>query len=224
MTDDPHDQGPLLRAGPAKAPLAMVLLHGRGGAAEEMLGLGAALAPADVAFFAPQAAGRSWWPTSFLAPMGRLQPWLDSALATVARAVAAAEAEGWPRERIVVLGFSQGACLALEHVARAGRRYAGVCGLSGGLVGVADAEGAATDDLYGHAPKRFDYAGQLEDAPVYLGCHAADPHIPLRRVRETAGALTAMGADVATAIHPGPGHAILEADVAAARAMIAGVG
>jgi phospholipase/carboxylesterase len=221
MTDDPHADAPILRAGPARAALAMVLLHGRGGAAGEMLSMGAALAPADVAFFAPQAAGRSWWPTSFLAPMAQLQPWLDSALAAADRAIAAARAEGWADERIMLLGFSQGACLALEHVARAGRRYAGVCGLSGGLVGTADADAAPSADLYGHPPKRFEYAGRLDGVPAYLGCHAMDPHIPRRRVDESARTLTALGASVTTAIHPGQGHAIVDRDVAAVRAMIA---
>lgn len=220
-TADPHADAAILRAGPARAPLAMVLLHGRGGAASEMLSLGAALAPADVAFFAPQAAGRSWWPTSFLAPMAQLEPWLGSALAAADRAVATARAEGWADDRIIVLGFSQGACLALEHVARAGRRYAGVCALSGGLVGTADAEGVPAEDIYGHGPKRFDYPGRLDGTRAYLGCHAADPHIPLRRVQDSAAVLDGLGAAVTTAIHPGQGHAILERDVAAIRAMVA---
>jgi phospholipase/carboxylesterase len=218
---DPHADAPVLRAGPAAAPIAMVLLHGRGARAEDMFGLGAALAPAGAALFAPQAAARSWWPTSFLAPMAQLEPWLGSALAAAARGVAAARAEGWPDVRIVVAGFSQGACLALEHVARAGGRFGGVCALSGGLVGTADAAGAPTDALYGHEPKRFDYVARLDGTPVYLGCHETDPHIPLRRVRDSADALAALGADVTTAIHPGTGHAVVERDIAAVRAMTA---
>jgi phospholipase/carboxylesterase len=221
MTSDPHAQAPILRAGAAEAPLALVLIHGRGGGAEDIMGLGAALAPAGAALFAPQAAGRSWWPTSFLAPMAQLRPWLDSALAAVDRAAAAARGAGFADERIALLGFSQGACLALEYAARAARPFHGVIGLSGGLVGTADAEGAAAADLYDQPPKRFDYPGWLDGVAVHLGCHERDPHIPLRRVRETEAALSAMGAAVTAVIHPGPGHAVTQADAAAARALLA---
>jgi predicted esterase len=199
----------------------MVLLHGRGAGADEMLRLGAAIAPAGVAFFAPQAAGRSWWPTSFLAPMAQLQPWLGSALAAVDQAVAAARDEGWEDGRILLLGFSQGACLALEHAARSGGRHGSVFGLSGALVGTADAGESPVEDLHGHAPKRFDYQGGLNGRHIYLSGHQADPHIPLRRVRESADAFAALGAEVTTTIHPGSGHAVMQSDVAAVRAAVA---
>ena len=222
VSDDPHASGRLLRRGPARAARALVLVHGRGAGAEDILGLGAALAPADTAFFAPEAAGRSWWPTSFLAPMAQLDPWLDSGLAAVARAVEAANAEGFEDGRLLLLGFSQGACLALEYAARAARPIKGVCALSGALVGTADADGAPASDLYGHRPKQFAYADRLDGLPVYIGCHAQDPHIPLRRVRESETALVRQGAVCTVSIHPGAGHGVTQADAAAVRAMLAG--
>ena len=198
----------------------MVLLHGRGAGAEDILGLGAALSPADTAFFAPEAAGRSWWPTSFLAPMAQLEPWLGSALAAADRAVAAANAEGHADGDILLLGFSQGACLALEYAARAARPFKGVCALSGGLVGTANGDGVPAADLYGQGPKRFDYAARLAGLPVYIGCHAQDPHIPLRRVRESADVLTGLAAACRVTVHPGAGHGVVQADVTAVRAML----
>lgn len=220
MTEDPHAAAPLLRRGPARAARAMVLLHGRGAGAEDILRLGAALAPADTAFFAPEASGRSWWPTSFLAPMAQLEPWLGSALAAADRAVAAANAEGYADRDILLLGFSQGACLALEYAARAARPFMGVCALSGGLVGMADAEGASAADLYGQAPKRFGYTSRLDGLPVYIGCHAQDPHIPLRRVRESEAVLSGLGAACRVTVHAGAGHGVVHADVSAVRAML----
>ena len=221
MTRDPHGQAELHRRGPARADLALVLLHGRGAGARDILDLGAALVPAGAAFFAPEAAGRSWWPTSFLAPMQALEPWLGSALAAVERAVAAAGREGYPEERICLLGFSQGACLALEYAARSGRRPRAVGALSGGLVGTSDGEDVSSDALYGHRPKRFDYGARLPGVPVYLGCHARDPHIPLARVRESAAVLSGLGADCRVAIHPGAGHGVTADDVAAMRRLLA---
>lgn len=220
---DPHNGQPPLRRGPtvATAELALVLVHGRGGGAESILGLGEAASPAATAFFAPQAARNSWWPTSFLAPMDALQPWLPSALAAVDRAVEAARAEGFANERILLTGFSQGACLALEYAARAGRRFRGVAALSGALVGTADAAGAPRAELYGHAPKSFDYAADLGRMPVYIGCHEQDPHIPLARVAESETLLKKLGATAQVAIHPGAGHGVTQSDLAALRAMVA---
>jgi phospholipase/carboxylesterase len=221
MADDPHATGTLSRGGPARAPRALVLLHGRGAGADDILALGAALAPAETALFSPEARGRSWWPTSFLAPLHQLQPWLDGALAAVGRAVAAANAEGHADAAITLLGFSQGACLALEYAARAGRRFNGVCALSGGLVGTGDVGGPPTPDLYGYAPKRFDYQAALDSLPVYIGCHERDPHIPARRVRESEAALTRLGAACHVTMHPGAGHGVTEADARAVRRMLA---
>ncbi len=220
---DPHAGAVLHRIGaaPGAASIGLVLLHGRGGTAADILGLLRLLKRADIAAFAPEAAGNSWWPVSFLAPMPALDPWLGSALAAVDRAVSAAEAEGIARDRLLIGGFSQGACLALEWAARRGGPLAGVLGFSGGLIGTADAPGGADPALHGHAPKRMDQDGRLGGVPVWLGCHAADPHIPAARVAETAGRLAGLGARVERVEHPGAGHGLTPADVAALRRMAA---
>ncbi|SFH48666.1 phospholipase/carboxylesterase [Palleronia marisminoris] len=220
MTGDPHGTARIHRHGEARAERALVLLHGRGAGAGDILDLGAALVPAGAAFFAPEAAGRSWWPTSFLAPMAALEPWLGSALAAVERAVAAAREEGYAEDRICLLGFSQGACLALEYVARSGRRLGAVGALSGGLVGTGDAEGGPSKALYGHSPKRFDYMADLARMPIYLGCHARDPHIPLARVRESEAVLSGLGTTCEVVIHPGAGHAVTAEDATAMRRLL----
>ncbi len=203
------------RAGPVGgASAGIVLLHGRGGSAADILSL---LAHADVpgvAAIAPEAPGNSWWPTSFLAPAAQMEPWVARGLAAVVEAVAILESEGVARGRIWLGGFSQGACLAAEAYARTGEGLAGVLAFSGGLVGTGDGAGAAEDGLYGHAPKRFDYSGTRE-GKVWLSVHEQDPHIPLRRVRESANAFTALGARVETRIHPGAGHGLLQDDLAA---------
>jgi len=206
------------RAGPARGAVnGLVLLHGRGGSAADILGLLAHAGLTRTAAAAPEARGNSWWPTSFLAPMAAMEAPLQAALADVARAVATLESEGLPRDRIWLAGFSQGACLALEAYARAGAGLAGVLGLSGGLVGTADAGGAGDPALYGHAPKRFDYASDLSGGRVWVSVHESDPHIPRQRVAETARVLQGLGATVETTIYPGAGHAVMSADLATLR-------
>ena len=217
MSSDPHGRAAIRRAGPASGPLAAVMLHGRGAGAEGILPLAAQLGVVDVALFAPEAAGRSWWPVSFLAPMARLEPWFSSALGVVDRAVAAAAEEGFADDRIVLVGFSQGGCLALEYAARSGRRLRNVFGLSAGLVGTADSGAAPADDLYGFAPKRLDYGADLTGLPVHIGCHARDPHIPLRRVHESEAVLRSLGARCTVNVAPGAGHGMTGPDVAALR-------
>ena len=209
----------MIRAGvpPARAVAGVVALHGRGGSAAD---IGALLTQAGVlpaiAAILPEAVGRSWWPTSFLAPSAQLEPDVAQGVAVVLGAVAVLQADGVARDRIWLMGFSQGACLALETFARAGAGLAGVFGFSGGLVGTGDAAGAPQAALYGHAPKRFDYAGRRA-GQVWLSCHARDPHIPLARVEETARVLSQMGATVETLIHPGAGHGLAAADIAVLR-------
>lgn len=202
------------RAGPlSSARTGIVLAHGRGGSAEDILGLLAHAGLPDVAAIAPEAAGGSWWPTSFLAPTSVIGPHADRAVAVMAEAIAALEAEGIPRAAIWLGGFSQGAVLALETFARKGEGLAGVFALSGGLIGTGDAGGAADEALYGHAPKLFDYPGRRDGAKVWMSVHERDPHIPLRRVRDTATVLTGMGAEVTTQVYPGAGHAVMREDL-----------
>lgn len=219
---DPHATQPVRMGGPSlpNARLAVVLAHGRGGSADDMLNLGAHLAIPDVTFVAPMAAGQSWWPHSFLAPLEDNEPWLGSALMSFEKAVDAIMAQGFAPERIVVGGFSQGACLGLEHAARAGRPYKGIIGMSGGLVGSCNIGGLPMDTLYGYAAKGFDYTGHIEGSQVFLGCHEHDPHIPLARVRDTDRVFKTMGGAVKVKIHTGQGHGITEAEVEFLRSLL----
>ncbi|HEU4570512.1 MAG TPA: dienelactone hydrolase family protein, partial [Gemmatimonadales bacterium] len=146
------------------------------------------------------------YPHSFLVPVAQNQPWLDSALAVLERVTAQLADAGIPRERQVLLGFSQGACLALEFAARNAVRWGGVVGLSGGLIGP---EGT---------PRA--YGGDLAGTPVFLGCSDVDPHIPVARVHETAQVLTRLGGRVDARIYPGMPHTINEDEVQAVRALL----
>jgi predicted esterase len=192
-----------------RAKAAVVLVHGRGAEAEGMLSLAEAFTQPDLAYLAPQAAGRSWYPHSFLAPIARNEPFLSSALQVLDGLVERLGGEGFPPARVVLLGFSQGACLALEYAARHAQRYGGVVGLSGGLIGPED------------TPR--DYAGSLAGTPVFLGCGDVDPHIPLARVRETARVLGRLGGAVAERIYPGMGHGINEDEIRRVRGLLAGL-
>lgn len=196
------------------ARLAVVMVHGRGGAPEDMIGLADHLALPDVAVLAPAAADRSWWPESFLAPLGANEPGLSSGLSVVEALLADLEAKGFGPERIALVGFSQGACLALEAAARLARPFRAVAALSGGLLGTGEAGGAPQDALYGRPEKAFEYEGRLDGVPILIGCHEQDPHIPLARVRQSAAVLQEMGAALETLIIPGAGHGII-ADEAA---------
>jgi predicted esterase len=186
------------------------MVHGRGADTNDMRGLAEILAQPDLAYLAPQAAGGSWYPYSFLAPTPRNEPFLSSALQVLNRLLARLGTEGLAPERVVLLGFSQGGCLALEYAARHARRYGGVVGLSGGLIG----------------PKGTprDYAGQLANTPVFLGCSDTDPHIPLERVHETARVLGALGGAVTERIYPGLGHGINEDEIKHVRGLLARFG
>jgi phospholipase/carboxylesterase len=193
-----------------RARAAVILLHGRGASAASMLELAELFAQPDLAFLAPQAPGHTWYPLSFLAPLAANEPALSRALATVGDTVGAAIAEGLAPERIVLLGFSQGGCLALEYAARNARRYGGLVGLSAGLIGP---PGTART-----------YAGSLAGTPVFLGCSDVDAHIPLARVHESTQALRALGGEVSERIYPGMGHTINDDEVDAVRALLARVG
>lgn len=209
------------RTGPAKGARAgIVLAHGRGGSAEDILGLLAHAGLPEVAAIAPEAPDRSWWPTSFLAPQAVIGPYADRAVAAMTDAIARLEAEGIPRNAIWLGGFSQGAGLALETFARAGEGLAGVIAMSGGLLGTGDAGTQPDPALYGHVAKRFDYPGRRDGAKAWLSVHEQDPHIPLARVRQTAAVLTALGANVTTQVYPGQGHSVMQPDLAALRILL----
>lgn len=208
MLNDPHAGISPLRAGEplAAATYALVLVHGRGGSAESMVPLAKAAGAADGAIIAPRAADGSWYPDRFLAPVERNEPWLTSALQSVDRAVRSALDAGIPLERIVVAGFSQGACLSLEYVARNPARYGGVAALAGALIG-AD---AAVRTL----------GAALAGTPVLLACGDEDAHIPEARVRSAGAAFLGAGAAVDVRIYEGLGHTVVEDQIDALRAMI----
>jgi predicted esterase len=205
----PHQSQSVLTAGAAldNARVALVLLHGRGASARSILGLGAELGLSDVAYVAPQAARRTWYPQSFMAPIKANEPHLSSALEVVGAVVDALAADGFGPERVVLLGFSQGACLATEYAARHARRYGGVVGLSGGLIGPEETT--------------FDYDGTLDGTPVFLGCSDQDPHIPLERVQETADVLKVLGARVDQRTYEGMGHTVNDDELSAVRQLLA---
>lgn len=213
---DPHAGQPVLRRGPdpERAAGALLLLHGRGATAAGMLPLSDALGVDRLTVLAPQAAGGSWYPQSFLAPIATNQPYLDSAVRRVAALVAELAGRGVPPERVAILGFSQGACLAAELVARHPRRYGALLALTGGLVGPAG----------GVRPPE----GRLDGTPVFLGAGDPDPHVPFERVRQTAALLGEAGAVVDLRRYPGRGHTVgadeLEACRALLRSMVAAAG
>src|SRR4051812_12692391 len=205
---DPHAGQTTLGAGPAPeaAAATLVLMHGRGGSAEDILSLYTELRLPDLAALAPEAAGNTWYPNSFLAPLEANRPYLDSALRRIESIVADLLARGVPSERIAVLGFSQGACLTLEFTARHPRRYGAVIGLTGGLIGP---PGTTRN-----------YAGSLDGTPVFLGTSDPDPHVPFERVQETESVLSGMGANVELRRYPGMPHTINQEELAAARTLL----
>ncbi len=208
---DPHQGATVAQAGaPLRgAKVAVVMLHGRGAHAGDMLSLAETFARPDLAYLAPQAEGRSWYPNSFLAPIARNEPFLSSALRMLDEVLRRLGAEGHPPERVVLLGFSQGACLALEYAGRHARRYGGLIGLSGGLIGPAGTS--------------RDYPGHLAGTPVFLGCSDLDPHIPVDRVEETARVLGSLGGVITKRIYPGTDHGINSDEIRQVRSLLARV-
>jgi phospholipase/carboxylesterase len=192
-----------------RAKAAVIMLHGRGASAESMLSLADVFAQPDVAYLAPQAPGSTWYPYSFLAPLEQNEPALSHALAMVASTVSHIASHGLAPQRLVLLGFSQGGCLALEYAARNAQRYGGVVGLSAGLIGPPG------------TPRT--YPGSLSGTPVFLGCSDVDVHIPVARVHESAEVLRRMGGEVTERIYPGMGHTINDDEVKHVRGILAGL-
>lgn len=203
-----HQNQPVYSAGRSldEAKSVMVMLHGRGAGAEDILSLSFELEHPDFAYIIPEARGRTWYPYSFLSPIENNEPHLTSALNWINEILSHLEGEGFSPERVMLLGFSQGACLCLEYAARNPKRYGGVAALSGGLIGP---EGMARD-----------YPGSLEDTPIFLGCSDIDPHIPIKRVRESTEVLKRMGANVTERIYPGMGHTVNEDEIEMVKGMM----
>ena len=186
-------------SGNKDANTAGILIHGRGATAQSILGLKEQIENKDIYYIAPQAETREWYPNSFLNPINDNQPELDQALETVEECIEQLQEEGFEIEDIFLLGFSQGACLVTEYAARNPKKFKAIIGLSGGLIGP---EGT-----------KFEYSGDLENTPVFLGCSENDPHIPKSRVDETEEALGGLNAEVEKRIYEGTFHGIVEDEI-----------
>lgn len=208
---DPHAAQPILQAGTplARATGALILLHGRGGSAEDILTLGEALADDRFALLAPQAAGHTWYPNSFLAPRRQNEPYLSSALRKVEGVLALATGAGIPTERIALCGFSQGACLATEFVGRHAQRYAALLAYTGGLIGPLD--------------EPITLSGGLGGTPALFSSGDPDPHVPWQRVQQSADRFAKIGAQVFVERRPGRPHTILASEVRQGKELLSAV-
>jgi predicted esterase len=207
----PHQGQPVLTVGdtPRGANAAVVMIHGRGASARDILSLVPELEVPGYSYLAPQAAGSTWYPYSFMAPIPDNEPGLSSGLAVIQEILTQLAAEGVPAERTILLGFSQGACLALEYAARNPRKYGGVVGLSGGLIGP---DGTP-----------WEYTGSLATTPVFLGCSDIDPHIPKKRVLESAQTLEELGGEVTMRLYEGMGHLVNQDELSFVRGILQAV-
>jgi phospholipase/carboxylesterase len=206
--ESPHRRQPVLRKGHAleKARGAVILLHGRGASAADILGLADELQVPDLAYLAPEAAGNTWYPYSFLAPVERNEPWLTSALQLVASILENLSSSGIGHNQVAFVGFSQGACLATEFVARYPSRYGGLVAFTGGLIGP---EGTV-----------FHYSGNLDGTPCFLGSGDPDPHVPWERVLESASVLRALGGKVTLKRYPGMPHTVSSDEISVAKKVL----
>lgn len=205
----PHQDQPLVTAGTPLdvAEAALVLVHGRGATAQSIVQIADEFHRHGVAYLAPQAARNTWYPNAFIAPVKSNEPGRTSGLQAVGDAVEKANDAGIPTERIIILGFSQGACLASEFVAQNPARYGGLAVLSGGLIG----EAVDPDDYY----------GDLEETPVFLGCSDVDPHIPKQRVHDSTDIFEQLNGDVTKRFYEGMGHGINQDEVDHVSTMVA---
>ena len=178
----------------ANASKALIMVHGRGGSAEDILSLSDHLLIKDYLLLAPQATNYSWYPHSFLAPPARNEPWLSSALQLISTTVQAIGQRGIAKEHIFFLGFSQGACLIAEFTTRYATRYGGIAILTGGLIG----DAIITEN----------YRGDFAGTPVFIGTSDPDSHVPVERVHATSAIMKNMHADVTEKVYKGMGHTI----------------
>jgi phospholipase/carboxylesterase len=204
----PHGGQPIHVAGTplGSSPGVMVMLHGRGASAADILDLVAWLDRPDFTYLAPDAADHSWYPFSFMTDTRKNEPALSSALQVVGNLVSDLESRGVGADRVILLGFSQGACLSTEFAVRHPRRYGGVMALSGALIG---APGTTWNE-----------SGTFDGTPIFLGCSDVDAHIPVARVDESAAVFSRMGGAVTKRFYPGMGHLINEDEVVAVRAVM----
>lgn len=205
----PHQDQPLVTAGAPfdAAEAALVLVHGRGATAQSIVQMADEFHQHGVAYLAPQAARNTWYPNAFTAPVELNEPGRTSGLQAIDDTVSKANEAEIPTDRIMVLGFSQGACLASEFVARNPTHYGGLAVLSGGLIG----ETVDPDD----------YDGDLEETPIFFGCSDVDPHIPKERVHESASIFEQLHGDVTKRLYEGMGHGINQDEVDHVSTMVA---
>ena len=206
--EDPHRNQPVLVSGRPldSAQAAVILVHGRGASAKDILSLADELNQPEFAYLAPEAAGNTWYPYSFLAPIARNQPWLESALRCLGNVVERVVTAGIPRNKVAVVGFSQGACLAAEFVARNAARYGGLVAFTGGLIGPPGT--------------KFAYPGDLSGTSCFLGAGDPDPHVPWERVKESASVLSALGGVVTLRRYPGLPHTINQDEIEQAKELV----
>ncbi|MFD2530866.1 alpha/beta hydrolase [Gracilimonas halophila] len=216
VTDDtnfngPHQSTPIAESGASvsEADAAMVMIHGRGATAPSIIQLaGEFNTDRKLTLRAPQASGNTWYPNSFMAPSEQNQPGLSSGLQKIYDIVQDLKKNGFSEENIYFLGFSQGACLASEFVARHPAKYGGLIALSGGMIGVGD------------AVHPDDYEGDLLKTPIFMGCSDVDPHIPKERVNESEEVFMKLNADVTKKLYPGMGHLVNEDEIKHIREML----
>ena len=208
MIQGPHQGQPVRMAGEpvSRARAAMLTIHGRGARAEDIVSLANEVNVPGFAYLAPQAAENTWYPNRFLVPLVENEPWLSSALKFVDDVLTEIINAGIPAERIILMGFSQGACLTLEFAARSARRYGGIVGLSGALIGPDD------------TPR--DYKGSLAGTPVFLGCSDVDFHVPRERVDQTAEVLRRLGGEVTERLYPNMDHSVNQDEIDFVRGMM----
>jgi phospholipase/carboxylesterase len=208
MTSDPHRDQPVRERGRSleQAAGAVILVHGRGASAADILDLAEEMYHPELAYLAPEAAGHTWYPNSFLAPLEQNEPWLSSALSKLGKVVEHAISAGVPPRKVVVAGFSQGACLSTEFAARNPAKYGGLIAFTGGLIGPPGT--------------RFHYTGSLHGTPAFLGAGDPDPHVPWQRVQESAEVLSGLGASVTLRRYPGMPHTINPEEIEQARSIV----
>ena len=189
-----------------EAGKALIMIHGRGGSANDILSLARHLNVLDYALVAPQATNNSWYPQSFLAPLNQNEPYLSSALELLSKTVDAIEAQGITKESIYFMGFSQGACLALDFTTRNASKYGGIAAFTGGLIG---------DAVY---PDH--YNGNFNGTPVFIGTSDPDFHVPVQRVHDTTALMQSMGANVTEKVYPNMGHTISQDEIDLANQLV----
>jgi predicted esterase len=192
-----------------QAPIVVILVHGRGAGPQNILDLAPALGHPNATCLAPAAANNTWYPYSFMTAIEQNEPYLTSALSVLGSLVLEIEAAGIARDHIVMMGFSQGACLTAEFAIRNASRFGGFVAFSGGAIGPPGT--------------RWDESRRFDGTPIFFGCSDVDPHIPEARVRESAELCTRMGADVTTRIYPGMGHLVNDDEIAWARELLSAI-